>query len=59
MFAVMQMFDIIALNLTETNTMKPRNQQDDRLLKQLTWAERRRQELLRRRIASDLSYLLA
>lgn len=55
----MQMFDIIALKVTEINTMKPRKQQDDRLLKQLTWAERRRQELLRRRIASDLSYLMA
>jgi hypothetical protein len=34
--------------------MKPRKQQDDRLLKQLTWAERRRQERMRAKIAEDL-----
>jgi hypothetical protein len=33
--------------------MKPKKQQDDRLLKQLNWQERRRQELLRLRIAQD------
>lgn len=33
--------------------MKPRKQQEDRLLKQLTLAERRRQVMIRRRISRD------
>lgn len=32
---------------------KPRKQQDDRLLKQLNFAERRRQERIRKAIVSD------
>jgi hypothetical protein len=34
--------------------MKPRKQQEDRLLKQLSFAERRRQVIIRRRIATDV-----
>lgn len=39
--------------------MKPRKQQEDRLLKQLTIGERAYQKRIRTLIARDLSYLLA
>jgi hypothetical protein len=59
MFAVMQMFDIIALKVTEINSVKPRKQQEDRLLKHLSRLEKRRQVAIRRQIMLELSYLLA
>lgn len=38
---------------TNTMQMKPRRKQDDRLLKQLSRAERARQEQIRRQIFAD------
>jgi hypothetical protein len=41
-----------------SQTIKHRKQQDDRLLKQLSLQERRRQERLRRLIASDTIFTI-
>lgn len=38
--------------------MKPRKQQEDRLLKQLNWAEKRYQRRLRTLIIKDLDLIL-
>lgn len=38
--------------------MKPRKQQEDRLLKQLSWAEKRYQRRLRTLITQDLDLIL-
>jgi hypothetical protein len=40
----------------EMKQTKPRKAQEDRLLKQLTLGERRRQEILRRQIMSEQLY---